>query len=130
MARQNINGWARINYEYQNTPVYLVMKHRDSTRVDELNAIGDEIEYRMDIGGFYVHRNDNNIALLPDCIEKGLATEFLLHKLRTERGNFPVIGMGDSLSDYRFLKLCSWFGMPKQGQFAEKVATAIFNRER
>ncbi|HAP83655.1 MAG TPA: hypothetical protein DCQ57_19060, partial [Enterobacteriaceae bacterium] len=44
MAARNINGWARINYEYGEVPVYLVMKHRDSTRLDELNAIADEIE--------------------------------------------------------------------------------------
>ncbi len=35
---------ARLNYEYEGTPVYLVMKHRDSTKLDELNAVGDEIE--------------------------------------------------------------------------------------
>lgn len=31
METRGIQGWARINYEYDNTPVYLVMKHTDST---------------------------------------------------------------------------------------------------
>ncbi|EEG86775.1 hypothetical protein PROPEN_01069 [Proteus penneri ATCC 35198] len=44
MAERNINGWARINYEYSELPIYLVMKHNDSTRLDELYTIGDEIE--------------------------------------------------------------------------------------
>jgi hypothetical protein len=36
MEARGINAWARLNYEYDGTPVYLVMKHRDSTRLDEL----------------------------------------------------------------------------------------------
>ncbi len=44
MDARGINAWARLNYEYEGTPVYLVMKHRDSTKLDELNAVGDEIE--------------------------------------------------------------------------------------
>ncbi len=53
---------ARLNYEYEGTPVYLVMKHRDSTKLDELNAVGDEIERVFSTEGFYIHRNSNNIA--------------------------------------------------------------------
>ncbi|KAA8999995.1 hypothetical protein FJU30_11955 [Affinibrenneria salicis] len=126
MAERGIDGWARINYEYDDTPVYLVMKHCDSTRLHELNAIGDEMEAQFGREGFYIHRNGNNIAWLPDCVEKGLAAAWLLEKLRAERGVFPLIGLGDSLSDYRFLRLCSWFGMPKQSQFAERVRTTLF----
>ncbi|MFV2647460.1 hypothetical protein ACNIZI_28610, partial [Escherichia coli] len=68
--------------------------------------------------GFYIHRNSNNVAWLPTPVEKGLAVSWLLEKLRAERGVFPVIGLGDSLSDHRFMKLCSWFGIPRQSQFA------------
>ena len=103
MTERNINGWARINYEYGDTPVYLVMKHRDSTRLDELYAIADEIEQLFPTEGYYVHRNSNNVAWLPTVVEKGLAVTFLLEKLRLERGVFPVIGLGDSLSDHRFM---------------------------
>ena len=62
MAERNINGWARINYEYEQTPIYLVMKHRDSTKLDELYAIADEIEQRFPTAGWYIHRNSNNVA--------------------------------------------------------------------
>ena len=44
MDAKGINAWARLNFEYGETAVYMVMKHRDSTRLDELNAIADEIE--------------------------------------------------------------------------------------
>ncbi|MBQ4766763.1 hypothetical protein F9U42_06400 [Pectobacterium versatile] len=126
MAARGINGWARINYEYGDTPIYLVMKHRDSTRLEELYAIADEIEQCYPTQGFYVHRNSNNIAWLPDPVEKGLAVTYLLNKLRAERGTFPVIGLGDSLSDHRFMKLCTWYGLPRQGQFAEAIARRVF----
>lgn len=126
MHERDINGWARINYEYGDTPIYLVMKHTDSTRLDELNAFADEIEEKFSTEGFYIHRNSNNIAWLPDPVEKGLATRYLLDKLRAERGVFPVIGLGDSLSDHRFMKLCTWFGIPNQSQFAQHINARLF----
>ncbi|WP_045047093.1 hypothetical protein [Rouxiella chamberiensis] len=129
MRERDINAWARINYEYGDTPIYLVMKHTDSTRLDELNAIGDEIEARFSTDGFYIHRNSNNIAWLPDPVEKGLATRYLLDKLRAERGVFPVIGLGDSLSDYRFMKLCTWYGIPQQSQFAQHIGARLFGEK-
>jgi len=129
MTGRGIQGWARINYEYDNTPVYLVMKHTDSTRLDELYAIGDEIEATFSTEGFYIHRNSNNIAWLPTPVEKGLATQYLLKKLRAERGVFPVIGLGDSLSDYHFMKVCNWFGVPQQSQFADNISRQIFKEK-
>lgn len=126
MNARGINAWARLNYEYDETPIYMVMKHRDSTRLDELNAIADEIENVFPTEGFYIHRNSNNVAWLPDPVEKGLAVSWLLNKLRAERGVFPVIGLGDSLSDHRFMKLCSWFGIPRQSQFADAISQNIF----
>ncbi|PRD12524.1 hypothetical protein [Pantoea coffeiphila] len=129
MAERNINGWARINYEYEHTPIYLVMKHRDSTKLDELYAIADEIEQRFPTAGWYIHRNSNNVAWLPVVVEKGLAVSFLLERLRAERGVFPVIGLGDSLSDHRFMKLCSWYGLPRQSQFADRINQAVFGEQ-
>ena len=126
MAEKGIQGWARINYEYADTPVYLVMKHTDSTKLAELYAFSEEIEAIFPTAGFYIHKNNNNIAWLPVPVEKGLATQYLLDKLRAERGVFPVIGLGDSLSDHRFMKLCHWFGLPRQSQFAEHISRHVF----
>ncbi|EPM0877488.1 hypothetical protein RFJ06_005607, partial [Klebsiella pneumoniae] len=41
----------------------------------------------------------------------------------------PVMGLGDSLSDHRFMKLCSWFGLPRQSQFAEAISQHIFGEQ-
>ncbi len=121
LASRNIDGWARINHEYDGTPIYLVMKHRDSSRLDELYAVADQVAEQFSLEGFYVHRNGNNVAWLPTCIDKGQAVAYLLKQLRAERGVFPVIGLGDSLSDHHFLRLCTWFGMPAQSQFANRI---------
>lgn len=126
MAERGIDAWARINYEYDGVPIYLVLKHTDSTKLHELNAIGDEIEAIFGTDGFYIHRNSNNIAWLPICIEKGKATSFLLDKLRALRGPFPTIGLGDSLTDFSFLRLCSWYGVPKQSQLSSAIKESVF----
>ncbi len=126
MKAKGINAWARLNYEYGSIPVYLVMKHRDSTRLNELYAIADEIEQCFPATDFYIHRNGNNVAWLPQPVEKGLAVTWLLEKLRAERGVFPVIGLGDSLSDHRFMRLCSWYCLPRNSQFADAISHRIF----
>ncbi|EIP0297665.1 hypothetical protein LRN22_004150 [Salmonella enterica] len=129
MDAKGINAWVRLNFEYDQTPVYMVMKHRDSTRLDELNIIADEIENTFLKEDFYIHRNNNNVAWLPKPVNKGLAVTWLLEKLRAERGTFPVIGLGDSLSDHSFMKLCSWFGVPRQSQFADAILQRIFGEK-
>ena len=123
---RGIDAWARINYEYDQTPIYLVMKHRDSSRIEELYDLHNEIEQQISSDGFYIHRNDNNIAWLPQPVDKGLAVGWLLEKLKAERGIFPVIGIGDSLSDYRFMKLCNWIMLPQQSQFNSAISNQIF----
>lgn len=126
MAIQGIDGWARINEEYDDVPVYLVMKHRDSTRIAELYAFADWLTQRFTLQGFYLHRNGNNVAWIPEPVDKGLAVGWLINKLQAQRGTFPVLGFGDSLSDHRFLQLCHWFAVPQQSQFASAINHHIF----
>lgn len=64
---------------------------------------------------FYLHLNGNNLAIIPHSVSKKNAAEFLLNKIDPERQRF-CIGFGDSLSDFGFLGLCDWFGMPKNSQ--------------
>ena len=118
-------AWARMNYEYGETAVYLVAKHTNSTKISELYRIASQVDERLGLDGMYVHRNDNNIAWLPNCIEKGLATSFLISKLRQSLPHVPIFGLGDSLSDHRFLQHCSWFGMPQKSQLSEVLSQSL-----
>ncbi|MBC8949955.1 MULTISPECIES: hypothetical protein [Xenorhabdus] len=127
MTSYGIDAWVRIDYEYGDVPVFLIIKHRNHDRLNELNILAEtlaqESHFHQD---FYFHQNNNNLTVLPKCVDKGLATHHLLQRLRAERGVFPVIGLGDSLSDHRFMQLCDWFGMPQQSQFAGTLMTALF----
>lgn len=64
---------------------------------------------------FYLHMNGNNLAIIPHSVSKQNATQFLLNKIDPSQQRF-CIGFGDSLSDFGFLGLCDWFGMPKNSQ--------------
>lgn len=129
MKQRGLDGTVRIVYEYDQVPIYLVIKHKDNSQVSDLHAFGKELEQSLGIDGFYIHQNDNNIAWLPTCVEKGHAVAFLLELLRKERGVFPTLGFGDSVSDLSFLTQCSWFGMPKVGQLPSVLRGTIPNKE-
>ncbi|MDC9594045.1 hypothetical protein [Xenorhabdus sp. IM139775] len=127
IASYGMEAWARLDYEYGDVPVFLIIKHRHHDRLDELNRLAESLSQENDFHqNFYFHQNNNNLTVLPKCVDKGLATCHLLQRLRAERGMFPVIGLGDSLSDHRFMQLCDWFGMPQQSQFADTLMTDLF----
>lgn len=125
-----INAWCRMNVEYGGTPVYFVMKHRDSTKIQELYAFNEEMMDFLDTTGFYIHANGNNVAWIPVGVQKGLAVEWLLKKLRAERGSFPVLGLGDSISDHTFMQHCNWFGMPSRSQFADAIRKKVIDGDQ
>lgn len=129
LKNRGIDGWVRINYEYGDQPVYLVMKHTNSNNISEIYEIAEEVASLTDLSGYYVHSNGNNIAWLPHCISKGNATQYLLTNIKemdAVGATRPIIGLGDSVSDHGFLTLCDFWGMPSTSQFATHVE-ASFN---
>ena len=64
---------------------------------------------------FYLHINGHNLAIIPKTVSKRRAVEYLLKQLDPEEQRV-YLGFGDSLSDFDFLQLCDWFGMPKNSQ--------------
>jgi hydroxymethylpyrimidine pyrophosphatase-like HAD family hydrolase len=119
----------RIITEYD-LGVYLVMKHKDSLKLHELYSVNERLSRHTSTGGFYQHKNSNNIAWIPTCIEKGLAVSWLQTQLLAERPDAPVIGLGDSLSDYRFMKLCDLVVIPKTSQFNSLIQYNIFGAKQ
>lgn len=118
IKEHQIQAWARINYEYGELPIYFVMKHEDSLRVDEIYKIADILIAQIGDQDYYVHRNGNNVAFIPNFLDKGRAVKHLLD-LIGKSGTRPVIGFGDSLSDYRFLQYCHWSAMPGTSQLSD-----------
>mgnify|MGYP004551126555 FL=1 len=114
------DAFARINREY-GMGIYLVLKHRDSSRLNELHAIVRDLFPRLDLSFCALSVNDNNISLLPRGVGKAPALRHVLERMRATEET-PVIGLGDSLSDIPFLSLCDWWGMPRKSQIADAVA--------
>ncbi|MDR0717303.1 MAG: hypothetical protein LBF50_07800 [Azoarcus sp.] len=72
-----------------------------------------ECAYPVDI-----HRNGNNLAVLPDWLDKRHAVEHLISQLRARHGEILTLGMGDSLSDLGFMRACDYALIPRASQIA------------
>lgn len=115
-----VPAWCRMNEEYGQA-IYLVMKVNNSEHLAELNRYADWVEQTFDLEGFYVHRNGNNVAWLPRCIEKVHAVNFLLARLQATSPERPVLGFGDSLSDFSFMRQCDFVAIPQKSQLLDAL---------
>lgn len=93
--------------------LYVVLKQNDPEPLF-LNDLVQKLPKSI-YEDFYLHMNGNNLALIPHSVSKQNATQFLLNKIDPQQQRF-CLGFGDSLSDFGFLGLCDWFGMPKNSQ--------------
>lgn len=98
------------------TPLYVLVKHPG---VDEatLNAAVDAVLPDVP-AGWTVHRNGNNIALMPPYLGKAHAVAYLLPGLRARYPGASVLGFGDSVTDAPFMALCDYAMMPTGSQLA------------
>ncbi len=74
---------------------------------------------------FYLHRNANNLAVLPKTVNKAHAVRYLSERLRTEHGEIMRFGMGDSRSDASFMSACDYAIIPDNTQLAAHLETAV-----
>lgn len=111
----------RLNIiEVSDTPAYLVIKQ---TVGDDkvLDHVRKSISKSLSLDGFYIHQNGNNLALIPETLNKKSAVKRWIELDRAKNGARPIIGFGDSLSDFGFLSLCDWWGTPNKGQITNWI---------
>lgn len=110
----SIRSWRVMEGELA---AYVVFKENDGdgSRLQEIAPIVHESL------GWVRHHNGNNLALIPPVISKRLASEFLVKRLRETDPHRPVIGYGDSVSDFSYLSLCDWWGAPGKSQLSDLV---------
>ncbi len=85
-----------------------IVKIYQTQYADELNSTG------------YIHINANNLAILPNWLNKQYAVKFLQQKFSEEYGEFLSIGCGDSLSDINFMQCCDFWIAPSNSQICQE----------
>lgn len=96
--------------------LYVLVKHPGAVEA-ELNAAVDAMLDRVPTG-WTVHRNGNNVAIMPPYLGKAHAVAHILPPLRARYPDLPTIGIGDSLTDAPFMRLCDFAMTPTGSQLA------------
>lgn len=104
---------ARIIFD-SGLPVYVSVKAEQNFRLPLLDAI-DEIVSPLG-EGWAMHANGRNIALLPPYASKASAVACVMEIKRAENPQSVFLGVGDSLSDCAYLKLCDFAIVPRDSQ--------------
>ncbi|MDR2689419.1 MAG: hypothetical protein LBB76_06640 [Azoarcus sp.] len=104
-------------------PFYLCAKSQEGDE-DALDAIEAMVRHDGAALPLRVHRNGNNLAMLPDWLDKRPAVEHMIERLRRAHGEIITIGMGDSLSDLAFMHACDYALVPRASQIAARMEAA------
>ena len=65
-----------------------------------------------------IHRNGNNLAILPPGLSKVSAAGFVIEQL-CARGDYLFVGVGDSVSDLDFMQICDFWMTPSASQISD-----------
>ena len=111
---------ARIACEY-GQPIYLVVKQSKQPEHAYFARLIARFQHNR---SFYIHINGNTLALLPCCVSKRAAVQFLLSQIDPDNQRVRL-GWGDSLSDVGFLQQCDWWGMPQRSQASAWISQQL-----
>ncbi len=109
------------------TPFYLVVKdpQKNAERLERIER--EVVQPWLDAGkrDYFIHRNGNNLAVLPNALNKSHAVAYVTEKLRQEHGDILTFGIGDSKSDARFMAACDYAIVPSRTQLAGLTLGAL-----
>jgi hydroxymethylpyrimidine pyrophosphatase-like HAD family hydrolase len=109
------------------TPFYTLVKDPDK-QASHLEHIERDVVLPWLAGAgkdFCVHRNANNLAILPNTLNKARAVAYVRQQLEAEHGEILTFGMGDSTSDARFMASCDYTIIPKGTQLAARTVESL-----
>jgi hypothetical protein len=119
-------GRARLIEDFA-TPFYLVVKDPDklAARLEPIER--EVVRPWIDAGSrdYTIHRNGNNLAILPSALNKAHAVAYVTERLRRQHGEILTFGMGDSRSDARFMAACDYAIVPSRTQLAGLTLGAL-----
>jgi hypothetical protein len=118
-ARTGYGARARL-IEDCATPFYLVIKDPDKIAARLEPVEREVVQPWIDAGAreYFIHRNGNNLAILPNALNKAHAVAYVTELLRQEHGDILTFGIGDSRSDARFMAACDYAIVPSRTQLA------------
>lgn len=125
-ARTGIGHRSRL-VEDCGTPFYICVKDPDKHHA-RLERIELEVVAPWIATGhrdYYIHRNGNNLAVLPAALGKANAVRHVMQQLADEHGEILTFGMGDSRSDARFMAACDYAIVPRGTQLARLTVEAL-----
>ena len=124
--RTGFGGRARL-IEDCATPFYLVVKDPEKIAA-RLEPIEREVVAPWIAEGardYFIHRNGNNLAILPNALNKSHAVAYVTEQLRQAHGDILTFGIGDSRSDARFMAACDYALIPRGTQLAGLTLEAL-----
>ncbi|MFZ4856764.1 MAG: hypothetical protein ACOYL3_10240 [Desulfuromonadaceae bacterium] len=100
---------------------YIVIKQPEAD-ISILEELHRECVLPLAPADFYVHFNDNNIAIIPNFLNKSNAVKYFIEeRLRSSDDSLITLGMGDSLSDLHFMGICDYLITPSTSQICRKL---------
>ena len=126
-ASIGLNCRARLIEDYA-TPFYVVVKdsNKQAEQLERIEREALESWIATEVGqNFYIHRNGNNLALMPKALNKARAVNYLRQRLKAEHGEILTLGMGDSKSDARFMAACDYAIIPSGTQLSSLTVSAL-----
>lgn len=125
-ASVGLKGRARL-IEDCATPFYIVLKDPEkiAERLEQVER--EAVAPWIATAGkdFLIHRNGNNLAVLPKALNKARAVAYLRQRLEAEHGDIMTFGMGDSKTDARFMAACDYAIIPNGTQLAALTVAAL-----
>ena len=122
IAAERLSSVARIICDEDGLPFYIVVKNLDH-KIDQLAvihaALNRSFPERNDQAkrSWRIHHNDNNLALIPEGLNKAHAVRHIIEsRIKPDGADFITVGMGDSLEDLDFMNLCDYSLVPGTSQ--------------
>lgn len=100
-------------------PVYLSMKGDAEASLPGVADIAALAAHQCPDIAWQVHHNGRNVAILPPYASKERAVAHVLESKRRSDPQTVFVGLGDSLTDLPYLKLCDFALVPKHSQIQE-----------
>ncbi len=108
-------------------PLYLSVKHNRGSE-GEMGRLAAAVS-PLTPPGWTLHRNGNNMALLPPFLGKAAAVAFFLERFIKDE-SVLTIGVGDSLTDVDFMRLCDYALAPTKSQIISALPQQALHTER